>query len=76
MNIFEENRKKYQAKSKKEFAILSLSIMGGSGVVFLIGIPLSFFIIGIPLVIFGLIGMALGAICLIASPFVKIKPQS
>lgn len=76
MNIFEENRKKYQIKSKKDAAVLGISMMGAGGVMFLVGIPLSFFIIGIPFVILGLILMAFGALMILVSPFVKIKPQS
>lgn len=75
MNIFEENRRKYQIKSKKDAAILGVSTIAAGGVLFLIGLPLSFFIIGIPLVIAAFVIMAIGGIMILVSPFVKIKPQ-
>lgn len=75
MNIFEENRRKYQIKSKKDALMMGISMMGAGGVLFLIGLPLSFFIIGIPLVIAAFVIMAIGGIMILVSPFVKIKPQ-
>lgn len=75
MNIFEENRRKYQIKSKKDALMMGISMMGAGGVLFLIGFPLSFFIIGIPLVIAAFVIMAIGGIMILVSPFVKIKPQ-
>ena len=75
MNIFEENRRKYQIKSKKDALMMGISMMAAGGVLFLIGLPLSFFIIGIPLVIAAFVIMAIGGIMILVSPFVKIKPQ-
>lgn len=75
MNIFEQNRRKYEIKSKKDALMMGVSMMGAGGVLFLIGLPLSFFIIGIPLVIAAFVIMAIGGIMILVSPFVKIKPQ-
>lgn len=60
-------------ESKKEFAKLSLSMIFGGGLIFVIGLILSFIIIGIPLAIGGIVVMAIGFLGLIASPFVKIQ---
>ena len=75
MNIFEQNRRKYEIKSKKDALMMGISMMGAGGVLFLIGLPLSFFIIGIPLVIVAFILMILGGIMVLFSPFFKVKPQ-
>lgn len=75
MNIFEENRRKYKIKNKKDAFKMGISMMGAGGVLFMIGLPLSFFVIGIPLVIAAFVVMAIGGIMILVSPFVKIKPQ-
>lgn len=75
MNIFEQNRRKYEIKSKKDAFMMGISMMGAGGVLFLIGLPLSFFVIGIPLVIAAFVVMAMGGIMILVSPFIKIKPQ-
>ncbi len=46
MNIFEQNRRKYEIKSKKDAFMMGFLMLGSGSIVFLIGIPLSFFIIG------------------------------
>lgn len=75
MNIFEENQKKYQINGRGSLAMMGLMLLLAGGVVFTIGLPLSFIIIGIPFVIGGLIAMAIGLLMLVVAPFYKKKKK-
>lgn len=69
MNIFEENKKKYEIKSKGDMVKMGFVALFAGGLTFSIGLPLSFIIIGIPLVIGGVIAMAIGGLLILAAPF-------
>lgn len=71
MNIFEENKKKYEIKSKGDMAKMGFTMLFTGGIVFVIGLPLSLIVIGIPFVILGIILMILGFLMIIISPFYK-----
>lgn len=55
-------------ETKKDFAKATFSMILVGGLLFTIGIPLSFFIIGIPLVIGGIALIIVGFVGLIISP--------
>lgn len=63
MNIFEENRKKYEIKSKKDLVTMAFSLIFGGGFLCLFIITA---VIGIPL-------MIIGFLMLLVAPFWKPK---
>lgn len=72
MNIFGENQK-VKIKSRTQMAVIGIVMLLTGGLLFTIGLPLSFFVIGIPFVIFGVLIMLLGGIVILTSPFYKVK---
>lgn len=60
-------------KNRGEFIKQMIGAFFGGGLLFLVGLALSFVIIGIPFVIAGALMMILGVLGLIVSPFVKIE---